>query len=35
MDLIIEAGNYRLRLMSHRVQALHDSIRLYKSSSRT
>jgi hypothetical protein len=34
MALIIEAGNYRLRLMANRAQALHDSIRLYKSSSR-
>jgi hypothetical protein len=30
MVLIIEAGNYRLRLMGNRAQALHDSIRLYK-----
>ena len=35
MALIIEAGNYRLRLMGNRAQALYDSIRLYKSSSRT
>jgi len=33
MAPIIEAGNYRLRLMGNRARAKYDSICLYKSSS--
>jgi len=34
MDLIVEAGNFCLRLMGNRARASYDYIRLYKSSSR-